>query len=86
MHDWDQVAWLCAHIPSFSKKRHSISDFHPLRKKDKQALLGKISKQMEAWRGRLAKTLTPEELEAKWQAYKSGGNKPKKEVKVTHGG
>jgi len=71
MEEWDRIAWLCMHMPRFSKKRVKLEDFHPFR--------GKQAKQFDfqkwrQWRKKvkniLPATLTEDEIAAKWEIAK----------------
>lgn len=69
MEEWDKVAWLTFHIPWTGGKGQWTS-YNPLRlekKKADKAALDKAGADAE-----LPETLTEEEIEARWLAYKEG--------------
>ena len=73
MRFWDGVAWLCLHMPTMSKKKRSLSDFHPIRKQKAKVNLQRVEKQMDEFSNTLPKTLTEEEIKARWLKHKESG-------------
>jgi hypothetical protein len=69
MEDWDQVAWLCAHVPRFSKRRYTVEDFHPLRKARRQVNISELDRQIKEVESLLPDDLTEDEIEARWKKH-----------------
>jgi len=67
---WDRTAWLCLHIPNFSKKRRRLSDVHPLRGAKRQVNLGKLLRQMDEFSKHLPEHMTEAEIDAAWDKWK----------------
>ncbi len=62
MEKWDRVAWLCFHVPSFSKRRRQLADFNPLRARQRTASISAVTKQMDEMKTKLPDTLSPDAL------------------------
>lgn len=67
MDEWDRAAWLCLHMPRFSKKRYSLSDFQPFRRAEKKTSMKKLDKIVAS--GLLPDKLSNEEAEKVLEKY-----------------
>lgn len=65
---WNHTAWLCLHIPKFSKKTFSFEDFHPLireQTKGNISLLRRLAEEID-----LPEKLSEEEKRARFEKWK----------------
>jgi len=70
MEQWNHTAWICFHIPSFSKEAKSADDFHPLKRQQWVAIPAEdFGESVREVRRTLPMVLSPEEKERKWREY-----------------
>ena len=68
---YDHAAWICMHIPSFSKERKVLADFHPmLREQQKQSAAG-LRKFIDEAKDILPETLSEEEQRRRFEEWKN---------------
>lgn len=72
MEEWDKIAWLCFHMPRFSKGSLKFEKFHPFRQGQEEMNITQMAMWMSEMRDYLPKTLTEEEIERKWVKFKDG--------------
>jgi len=73
MEQWDRYAWICAHIPRFSKESKTFDDLQPLRKRKKNANLLALDSALKKHRDHLPETVTQEEFDAGWERFIKNG-------------
>lgn len=71
---WDHTAWICLHMPSFSKSERKFESFHPLRKSRQTTDIASMNAWVDEVATTLPKTLTREEIDRRWEEHlKNGG-------------
>jgi len=70
MRAWDHTAWLCFHIPRFTKRRFSVEDFHPLRAQHRSLNVTQFDQWRESVKDKLPDDLSEAEIMRRYEAVK----------------
>jgi hypothetical protein len=70
--DWDQVAWLICHIPTWKRTRRSVASMNPHRKSasSRSVSMADAMRWAEEVKDLLPDTLTREQIDERWEEVK----------------
>lgn len=67
--EWDRIAWLCMHIPSFRKGTRRFSAFHPILKAENAVDIRELQEWAEDVSKLMPETISEEEDKRKYEAW-----------------